>query len=73
MTDRSELDWQIRQALRRHAVREHYKESAARGRRVYALFSDAKQASEPCSHKECHQQREDRTVADLLQLIGGPA
>lgn len=64
-----QLEWEIREALRRHKVQTHYGATADRRRRRYAVFSDGKQANEPTSHAAAQVLREDLIVADIMALM----
>lgn len=77
----AELDWQLRQVLRRYTVRQHTLATAEhraavlvetggwrRGSR-YAVWREGVLVSEPTGHAEAHAERERLIIADLTPLI----
>lgn len=63
----------IYQAIRRHAVRGHYRATSADKRARYAVFTNGAIASAPMSHAEAQALRDQMIARDILTMIGGSA
>jgi hypothetical protein len=66
-----QVEEQIRAAVTRYGVRSDWMGTKAAGKAVYSLYGNGKKVAGPLSHPEVLQERTERTVRDILAVIGG--
>lgn len=71
---RSNLAWELGEALATYNVRLHYQASATAGHRLYAVFErrlagPSEQVSEPTTHAAAARDRDQLIVARLLEIV----